>query len=410
MVKYKYQSKFLDRLGVRSWINARNWTSAIGSAWIDERVLQVMHEVSGTFVDMHELYSKADERIAALCQVQDAHVTPGAGAAITLAVAGCMCGADFGKWHRLPAAEGVKNEVVFPRGHYQAYAPRWTAAGARLIEYGQAGILKSFQRELNSVITEKTCCLSYTLSYNTPARGEIPLTEIIATGRRYEIPVVVDAAALLPPVANLHKFTDMGADIVIFSGGKGIRGPAGSGMLLGQGRGVEIIEAIRNHTYPHEGWARGFKQGKEQIAGLVAALEIFIKEGDAQYEQQMQTARYLMNELESIKPVEVQIIPNDESLHEHPVVPHVPRVLLQWDPAELCMTAEQLDEAMAAEDPPVFLKERHYENYYTNKAWRIIDTYFLREGEAQIVAQRLKRILKGAPWVHYEVVGKRSRI
>jgi len=395
MVNYKYKSKFLERLGVRSWINARNWTSAIGSSWIDERVLQAMNEVSAAFVDMHELYQKADERITGLCQVQDAHVTPGAGAAITLAVAGCMAGDDFGKWHRLPATEGMKNEVVFPRGHYQAYAPQWTAGGARLVEYGQAGILKSFKRELESVINEKTCCLSYTLSYNTPARGQIPLAEVIETGRSYKIPVVVDAAALLPPVANLHKFTDMGADIVIFSGGKGIRGPAGSGMMLGQGRGVQIIEAVRHHTYPHEGWARGFKVGKEQIVGLVAALEIFIREGDAQYEQQMQTARYLIKELQDIDHIEVQIIPNDESFHEHPVVPHVPRVLIQWNPAELGLTAEQLDKAMAAEDPPIFLKERHYENYYTNKAWRIIDTYFLREDEPQIVAKRLKRIMTG---------------
>jgi L-seryl-tRNA(Ser) seleniumtransferase len=261
------------------------------------------------------------------------------------------------------------------------------------VEYGQSGTLKSFQRELESVITEKTACLSYTLSYNTPARGQIPLTEIIETGHKYDLPVIVDAAALLPPVANLHKFTDMGADIVIFSGGKGIRGPAGSGMMLGQGRGAEIIEAVRNHTYPHDGWARGFKVGKEQIVGLVAALEIFIREGDRRYEQQMQIARYLKEELDGIDHLDVQIIPNDESFHEHPVVPHVPRVLIQWEPANLGLTAEELDEKMAAEDPPVFLKERHYENYYTNKAWRIIDTYFLREDEPQIIARRLNRII-----------------
>jgi L-seryl-tRNA(Ser) seleniumtransferase len=188
----------------------------------------------------------------------------------------------------------------------------------------------------------------------------------------------------------------MGADIVIFSGGKGIRGPAGSGMMLGNGRGAQIIEAVRSHTYPYEGWARGFKISKEQIVGLIAALEIFVQEGDAQYEQQMQIARYLQKALEGIDHVDVQIIPNDESFHEHPVVPHVPRVLIQWDPAKVRLTAEALDQAMAAEDPPIFLKERHYENYYTNKAWRIIDTYVLREGEAQIVAQRLKRILTAA--------------
>jgi len=392
-MNYKYRSKILDRLGVRSWINARNWTSAIGSGWIDERVLQAMNEVSATFVDMRELYQKADQRVAALCQVPDAHITPGAGAAITLAVAGCMAGDDFAKWLKLPATQGMQNEVAFPRGHYQAYAPQWTVAGAKLAEYGQAGILKSFKRELASVVSENTCCLSYTLSYNTPARGQIPLAEVVETGRKFDIPVIVDAAGMLPPVANLHKFTDMGADIVIFSGGKGIRGPASSGMMLGQGRGVQIIEAVRNHTYPNDGWARSFKVSKEQIVGLVAALEIFVQEGDVQYELQMQTARYLVKALEGIAHIDVQIIPNDETFHEHPVIPHVPRVLIQWDPAKVGLTAEALDQAMALEDPPVFLKERHYENYYTCKAWRIIDTYFLRGDEAQIVAQRLKRIL-----------------
>ncbi|MGD8211189.1 MAG: aminotransferase class V-fold PLP-dependent enzyme [Desulfobacterales bacterium] len=355
-----------------------------------------MNDVSGTFVDMHELYQKADERIAALCQVEDAHITSGAGAAITLAVAGCMAGNDFARWMKLPATEGIPNEVVFPRGHYQAYAPQWTAAGAKLIEYGQAGILKSFNRELESMINEKTCCLSYTLSYNTSPRGQIPLSEVIEIGRKFDIPIVVDAAALLPPVANLRKFTDMGADIVIFSGGKGLRAPASSGMMLGCGRGAEIIASVRNHTYPNEGWARGFKVGKEQIVGLITALEIFIHESDALYEQQMATARYLLKMLEDIAHVDVKIIPNDETFHEHPVVPRVPRVLIQWDPINVGLTAEMLDQVMASEDPPVLLKERHYENYYTNKAWRIIDTYFLDEDEAQIVAQRLKRILTTA--------------
>ncbi len=198
----------------------------------------------------------------------------------------------------------------FPRGHYQAYAPQLTAGGARLVEYGRAGISKLFKKELESVVNEQTCCLSYTLSYNPPARGEIPLAEIIETCGRYEIPVVVDAAALLPPVANLHKFTDKGADIVIFSGGKH-PGPATSGMMLGQGRGAQIIEPVRNHTYPHEGWARGFKVWEEQIAPLVGlALEIFIREGDTQYEQgRLQIARFLMNALEDIPHVDVQLSP-----------------------------------------------------------------------------------------------------
>ena len=391
-MNYPYRSKILENLGVRSWVNARNWTSAIGGSWIDKRVLEAMNEVSQTFVEMHELFKKADEKVAALCCVDDAHITSGAGAAITLAVAGCMAGNDFAKWMQLPNTDGMKNEVVFPRGHYQAYAPQWTAAGAKLVEYGQAGILKSFKRELQSAITDKTCCLSYTLSYNTPARGRIPLEEVIEAGQKYDVPVIVDAAALLPPVANLRQFTDMGADIVIFGGGKGIRALASTGMMLAKEHGIQIIEAVRQHTYPHEGWARSYKVSKEQIIGLVVALEIFVEEGDAQYEKQMQVAQYFKTELEGISHLDVQIIPNDETLHEHPVIPHVPRVLIQWDAAEVGITAVELDQAMAAEDPPVFLKEKHYENYYTHKAWRIIDTYHLRFGEEEIVADRLKRI------------------
>lgn len=372
-------------------MNARSWASVIGGSWLDDRVIAAMAEAAKAFVDMYELFAKADKKIAALCQVEDAHITPGAGAAIELAVAGCMAGKDFGKWQRLPHTEGLKNEVVFPRGHYHAYAPQWTTPGARLVEYGQAGMLKSFEKEIESAISDRTACLSYTVSYNNAPRGVIPLEDVIAIGKAHHIPVVVDAAPMLPPVSNLHAFTDMGADLVCFSGGKGIRAPSSTGMLLGCGKGREIIETIRNHTYPHDGWGRGHKISKEQIIGLVAALEIFVEEGDSLYDSQMETAKYMLTEISDIPHLHVTIIPNDETFHEHPVMPRVPRVLLQWDADVLNLSPQELDAEMAKEEPPIFLKERHYENYYTNKAWRIIETYHLRPGDEKIIVERLKK-------------------
>jgi len=391
-VEYSYRSKVLDSLGVRSWINAKNWSTTVGGNWIDERVLSAMNEVAKTFVDMHELYAKADEKIAGLCKVKDAHVTGGAGAAIELAVAGCIAGSDLGKWLKLPHTEGMRNEVVMPRGHYTAYAPQWMIPGTKIIEYGQAGILKSYKKELWSAVTEQTCCLSYTFSYNNVPRGIIPFEEVVAAGRNFGLPVVVDAASELPPVSNLHKFIDMGADIVCFSGGKAIRAPNNTGMLLGGEKGEEIIAAIRNHTFPHHGWGRGHKISKEQIVGLVVALEIFVKEGDQLYEKQMKTAEYLHNELSDIQGVNVVIIPNDESYHEHPMMPHVPRVLVEWDQKELGLTAQDLDKAMAEDDPPIFLRDTHYYDYYTNKEWRMIDTFLLRSPEEKIIAERMKKI------------------
>jgi L-seryl-tRNA(Ser) seleniumtransferase len=393
-MSYLYRSRVLERLGVRSWINAKNWSTAIGGNWIDDGVLDAMNEVAKVFVDMHELLARADERIARLCHVDDAHITTGAGAAIELAVAGCMAGNDFGAWMRLPNAEGLKNEILFPRGHYTGYAPQWTAAGARLVEYGQAGTLKSFKKEIESAINDRTCCLSYTVSYNAVPRGTLPFEEIVEVGQKHNIPVVVDIASELPPVSNLYKYSDMGADITCFSGGKAIRAPNNTGFMLGKGKGVQIIEAIRSHSFPHHGWGRGHKISKEQIVGLIVALEIFIEEGDGLYEKQMRTAKYLFDALDGIPGVTVTIIPNDETYHEHPAMPHVPRVLVEWDADKLGLTAKDLDKAMRDEDPPVFLRNEHYADYYTNKEWRLIDTFFLRDNEPEIVADRMRRILR----------------
>ena len=133
--------------------------------------------------------------------MENAHVVSGAGAAIELAVAGCLAGTNFGSWQRLPDVEGMKNEVVMPRGHYISYTPQWAASGGKIVEYGQAGSLRSFRDELQSAITENTCCLAYTVSYNVVPRGVVPLEEVVGAGKTYNIPVVVDAASMLPPVA-----------------------------------------------------------------------------------------------------------------------------------------------------------------------------------------------------------------
>ena len=392
-MSYPFKSKVLERLGVRSWINAKNWSTVIGGTWIDDRVLEAMNEVAKTFVDMHELIAKADKRIAELCHVEEAHVTTGTGAAMGLVVAGCMAEDDYGKWIRLPHTEMMRNQVVMARGHNIAYTPQWTASGAHVVEYGQAGSLRAFDKELENAIGEDTCCIAHTLSYNVVPRGVIPLESVIRIAGKRSLPVVVDAASMLPPVENLHKYTDKGADVVIFSGGKAIKAPNNTGIMLGKGKGAKIIENVREHSFPHSGWGRGFKISKEQIVGLVTALEIFVEEGDTYYAKQMGVAERVKGELEGIPGVEVSIIPNNESYHEHVYSPYVPRVLIQWDAGELGLTGVDVDEAMAVENPPIYLRSQKYHNYFTNKEWRQVDTYYLRPSEELIVAERLRRVL-----------------
>ena len=392
-MSYSFKSKVLERLGVRSWINAKNWSTVIGGTWIDDRVLEAMNEVAKTFVDMHELIAKADKRIAELCQVEEAHVTTGTGAAMGLVVAGCMAEGDYGKWIRLPHTEMMRNQVVMARGHNIAYTPQWTASGAHVVEYGQAGSLRAFDKELENAIGENTCCIAHTLSYNVVPRGVIPLESVIRIAGKRSLPVVVDAASMLPPVENLHKYTDKGADVVIFSGGKAIKAPNNTGIMLGKGKGAKIIENVREHSFPHSGWGRGFKISKEQIVGLVTALEIFVEEGDTYYAKQMGVAERVKGELEGIPGVKVSIIPNNESYHEHVYSPHVPRVLIQWDAKELGLTGVDVDEAMAVEEPPIYLRSQKYHNYFTNREWRQVDTYYLRPSEELIVSERLRRVL-----------------
>jgi seryl-tRNA(Sec) selenium transferase len=287
----------------------------------------------------------------------------------------------------------MRNQVVMARGHNIAYTPQWTASGAHVVEYGQAGSLRAFDIELENAISKDTCCIAHTLSYNVVPRGFIPLENVIQTAGRQDLPVVVDAASMLPPVENLHKYTDKGADVVIFSGGKAIRAPNNTGIMLGKGKGAQIIKDVREHSFPHSGWGRGFKVSKEQIVGLVTALEIFVEEGDSYYTKQMGVVERVKGELEDIPGVKVSIIPNNESYHEHIYSPHVPRVLIQWDAEKLGITGIDVDKAMAVEEPPVYLRSQKYYNYFTNRDWRQVDPYYLRPGEELIVAERLRKIL-----------------
>ena len=134
-------------------------------------------------------------------------------------------------------------------------------------------------------------------------------------------------------------------------------------------------------------------RSKEQIVGLVIALEEFVNNGDKLYEKQMKTAKYIEQTLSSIPGVEVVIIPNDETFHKRPVMPHVPRVKVAWDNKTLGFSATDVDRLMAEDDPPVFLRRGIFFDYYTNKEWRLIDTFYLRDGEEKIVAERMRGIL-----------------
>jgi uncharacterized pyridoxal phosphate-dependent enzyme len=393
-----YQSDTLAKLGVRSWINAHSWITPIGGSILDDKVIQAMADVAHVFCDMNELLTKASKRVAELCQVDAAFITSGAAAGIVLATAACITGCDTRKMNQLfgeiPGREDLQNEVVMQTTHSTHYDYQYWQAGGHLVRVGWAQNVEA--HHIEDAINEKTACIVYVHSYNTVPK-EVPFTEVVKIARRREIPVIVDSAPVLPPASNLHKFTDQGADLVIFSGGKAIQGPNDTGIILGTGKkGVELIEAIQMQASPRFGVGRPFKVSKEQIVGLVTALELFLSRDEKiEYEKQMAKANFIVSKLSKISGLKTYVIPNDNSVYEHPSSAHVPKVYLEWDEARFGLSDKQLDNLLSEEDPPISLRQpRFLSAHITSHCIRLIETYFLKEGEETIVTDRLEKIFK----------------
>jgi L-seryl-tRNA(Ser) seleniumtransferase len=378
---------WLEKLKVKSWINAANWSTTLGGSVLDPEVVAAMTEVASCWVSLAELLEKAGERVAQLTGAEAAYITSGAAAGTTLAAAACMTGTDPSKILRLPCTEGMRNEIILQRAQDNFFTNCFRAAGAKIVEVGHAYPVWPQPQMIENAVNEKTAALAYVNSYHCAPRGNVSIEEVQRIARKHEIPVIVDSASLLPPVSNLTKFVDLGIDLSIFSGGKGIRGPNDTGIVLGAGRrGKELIEAVKRNTNPYESIGRGFKVSKEQIVGVVAALERFLQRDETtHYERLMATAQGLLRELADLPHVTVSIIPHDE----HPMYSLVPRVKLELDTEALGMNAFDVEQSLNAGTPPILTRMVKRDPEHTV----LIETYHLREGEDRLVVDRLREIL-----------------
>lgn len=291
------------RLGVKRRINAAGTLTRLGGSLMADAVLDAMREAAQGSVDIGELQAAAGRAIARATGAEAGLVTSGAAAALTLAAASCIAGYDVAKMARLPDARGIPNEILIPRTHRNAYDHALRAAGAVLVDIGHndrgtgAGIRGLEAWEIDAAITPATVAFAFTATPETiPA-----LPGIVEACRRRGLKLIVDAAAQLPPASNLRAFVAAGADLVVFSGGKAIGGPQASGILAGKRDLIasallqqldmdvdparwaapEIVDRARVPVPPHHGIGRAFKVGKEEIVGLIVALENFAARDDA---------------------------------------------------------------------------------------------------------------------------------
>ena len=260
-----------ESLGIRPIINASATLTKLGGSIMPPEVVQAMHDAAQCFVDLPELQIQVGNRIAELTRNEACYVSSGAAAGLVLATAVCVTDCNLELINAFPQIEDLKNEVIILHRHRNGYDYAVQQVGIQVIEIGDESGATGDQ--LRDAITPKTAAIFWFQGAMT-SDVDLPMPEMIAIADEYDIPVIVDGAAQVPPMENLWKFTDMGASMAIFSGGKDLRGPQSSGLVLGKRR---YIEAMRHHGSPNQAIGRPMKVGKEEMMGLLTAVELYLK-------------------------------------------------------------------------------------------------------------------------------------
>lgn len=261
---------FYERLGIKRYINAHDTYTIYGGSRISKESMLAMEEASKHFTDIFEMQRVLGEKIAEMTHNEGAFITNGAAGGLKLAAAVCMVeGSDY-LYSQLPDTKGAKNEIIVIRSQRNVYDVAIRGAGATIVEIGNADRTSPY--ELEGKINEKTAAVFYFLA-SIYAKSALPLKEVIEIAHKKGVPVVVDAAAQLPPVENLWELTAMGVDLAIFSGGKTLCGPQDSGLILGK---KSFIRDCIKFGAPVNGICRDSKTSREAMAGLFVALEQYL--------------------------------------------------------------------------------------------------------------------------------------
>ena len=345
-------------------------------------VVNAMEDASRWFVDMHELNQKAGEVIAKFTGAEAGLVTAGSAAGMVLEAAACIAGTDPAKIDKLPDTTGMKNEIIIHRAHRVNYDHNFRAAGGKLVELGNTRTTNEW--ELEDAINEKTAAVAYVFA---PRQGgAIPLPRVAEIAHARGVPVVVDAAAMLPPPENLHRYIDMGTDMVSFSGGKGVMGPQSTGILAGRS---DLIEAAYMNGAPNStSVGRSAKVCKEEVAGLITALEIFV-DTDHQAVQAGWRAKchHILSALEDIPGLRLQLSEAQPELDEADTT-H-PRAFVFFEPSWTGPSEDEVVHQLEDGDPSIRTRPSSFAG---GIAFVPVN---LRDGEEEIIARRLREILTG---------------
>jgi L-seryl-tRNA(Ser) seleniumtransferase len=362
----------LRELGVRTFINAAGTFTAMSGSLMRPEVVEAMRVASRKFATLDELHDAVGRRISELLGCPAALVTSGCASALSLATAACVAGADRDRIRRLPDISGMKDEVLVQRTHRVGYDHAIRNAGVKMVEVGT-------RKELEDAIGKRTAMMFF-LNSSDP-RGEVHHENFVEIGKRRGVPTLIDAAADVPPVDNLWRFTKMGFDLVAFSGGKGLRGPQSSGLLLGR---KDLIAAARLNTSPNaDSLCRTNKVNKEEIVGMLVALEVYLKQDHAAAWAEWEgRCRRISKALAAFDDVKTEVfVPR--------IANAVPHLRVTWDTRARGLTPSQMVQKLREGEPSIEV------NPGSNRQL-VIGVWMMEPGEDAIVADRLHAILARA--------------
>jgi L-seryl-tRNA(Ser) seleniumtransferase len=373
-------------LGVTPIINAAGTLTRFGGSTMPPEVMAALVAAGRSFVDMEELHLAAGRRIAALIGVEAAHVCAGAAAGITLMAAACMSGTARAMISQLPQTAGMKHRFVVQGAHRNPFDQAVRLAGGEFVEI--AATWEALEEALRGG-ADSVAAVYYTCAWFCTGSA-LRLGRVAALAHAAGVPVIVDAAAELPPVHNLTRHIAEGADLVVFSGGKVLRGPQASGLILGR---ADLVEACRLNDNPFMGVGRPMKAGKEEIVALVAAVERYLATDHAA--EMADWERRVTHVVEAVSG-----LPDVRAWRQ---LPHgdgqlIPHAAIAWDEQVVEVGYEEAVRQLLGGRPRVAVQlispQRYGFGGYQTYEVRV-HPHTLADGEEIIVAARLREVLQG---------------
>jgi L-seryl-tRNA(Ser) seleniumtransferase len=360
-----------DRLGVQPVINGMGVVTVLGGSIMPPEVVNAMEEASRQFVQLPELQRKVGARLAQLLNVPAAMVTGGAASSISVATGACIARGDAEKLRRLPDTSGMKNEVIQQKTHRSGYEAQIELVGAKVVTVETLD-------QLQNAISNRTAMMFF-LNKSDPL-GQIKRADWIRIAKQRDIPSFNDAASDATPKENLWKYVHEGFDLVTFSGGKALLGPQCSGLLLGR---KDLIEAALPCMSPSGGIGRGMKVGKEEIVGLLAAVERYLKvDHHAEIRELDSRVSYLKGQLSSIKNLQAE-------RHVPVIANEVPHLMLTWDENTLKIKSQDVLKNLLEGQPSIAILRQ-------GPGSLLVSVWMMRKDEHRIVARRLREIFTTA--------------